>query len=439
MTIDYHDLTAMQDELKNVYGKGLANQFADEKTTYNLFPKSDRKPRGLGYVFGTRWARAQGVGARRESEMLPDPLAGKYKQGKISPKFIYGTLRMTGPAIEASKGDMAAFVEGLADSISDIYEAIVVDLNRQACGDGFGLLGTLSAVSDALTNTGTTTWTVTMDNDLGVSRLIPGMVVDFYQAGNIDQSSVASRIASVDPVAKTAEMEVNDGTYKTNHPIVAARSYTIATDTVASGSFMVRSGAREAAHATTDTPVEMTGLEGIYDDGTLLATFENILVASYPMWEANVLGNSSVNRELTLSLMLQALDVTRTASGKSVRVMRMGLGQRRKYAELLLPDVRFAPAELEGGYEKLTFSGGDGSVRMIIDPALPPNKIFCEPEGGIQKYEMTSLGWGKLDQQIHQRQGYDEWDQFLRVYTNLGAEQRNSLTLIKDLVEPALY
>jgi hypothetical protein len=437
MPIDYHDLTAIQDELKNVYGKGLQNQFADEKTTYNQFPKSERKPRGLGYVFGTRWARAQGVGARRESEMLPDPLAGKYKQGTINPKYIYGTLRMTGPAIEASKGDMAAFVEGLSDSINDIYEAMIVDLNRQSCSDGFGMLGTVSVQSDALS--ASVAWTVTFDNDLGVSRIIPGMVVDFYVGADIDQSAVASRVQSVDPVAKTIEMEGNDGTYKANHPIVAARSYTIATDVLAAAEQMVRSGAREAAHATTDTTVEMTGLEGIYDDGTLLASFENITVADYPMWEANMIGNSSVNRELSLNLMLQALDVTRAHSGKTVKTMRMGLGQRRKYANLLLPDVRFAPAELIGGYETLTFSGGDGSVKLVIDPALPPSKIFCEPEGAIQKYEMTPLGWGKLDQQIHQRQGYDEWDQFLRVYTNLGCEQRNHLTLIKDLVEPSLY
>ena len=437
MAIDYHDLTAIQDELKNVYGKGLQNQFADEKTTYNQFPKSERKPRGLGYVFGTRWARAQGVGARRESEMLPDPLAGKYKQGTISPKYIYGTLRMTGPAIEASKGDMAAFVEGLSDSINDIYEAMIVDLNRQSCSDGFGKLGTLSAQSDTLSTSAE--WGATFDNDLGVSRIIPGMVVDFYVGADIDQSAIASRVASVDPVAKTISLEANDGTYKANHPIVAARSYTVAAAVLAAAEEMVRSGAREASHATTDTTVEMTGLEGIYDDGTLLATFENILVASYPMWEANMIGNSSVNRELSLNLMLQALDVTRAHSGKTVKTMRMGLGQRRKYANLLLPDVRFAPAELVGGYETLTFSGGDGSVKLVIDPALPPNKIFCEPEGAIQKYEMTPLGWGKLDQQIHQRQGYDEWDQFLRVYTNLGCEQRNHLTLIKDLVEPSLY
>lgn len=438
MAIDYHSLTAIQDTLKNVYGTGLQKQFVDERTTYNQFPKSVRAPRGLGYFFGVRYARAQGVGARRESEMLPDPLSGKYDQGKITPKYIYGVLRLTGPAIEAAKGDVAAFVDGLSDAVDDIYQSLINDLNRQSCGDGFGLLATLSAASDALT-TSATTWTITCLNDLGMARVVPGMVVDFYQTTAIDQSSVASRVSTVDYANKTAEMEPNDGTYKTNHPIVAARSYTIATDTVASGSFMVRMGAREASHATSNTPVEMTGLDGIYDDGTLLSTFENIVVATYPQWKANVLGNSGTNRELTLNLMLQGLDLTRTRSGRRVQTMRMGLGQRRKYANLLLPDVRFAPTSLRGGYEELTFAGGDGSVKIVIDPDLSPNKIFMEPDGAIQKYEMTELGWGNLDQQIHQRAGYDEWDQFLRIYTNLGVEQRNCLTLIKDLTEPGLY
>lgn len=439
MAVDFHDLTAISDTLKTVYGTGLTNQFNDEKTTYNLFPKSPRQPRGLGYAFGIRYSRAQGVGARRESEILPDPLAGKYDQGLIVPKYIYGTLKMTGPAIEAAKGDVAAFVDGMTDSVNDIYQSLIRDLNRQSCGDGFGLLGTLSSASDAVTTSGSTTWTITCNNDQGVQRLIPGMIVDFYDGTAIDQSSVASRISSVNYAAKTAEMEPNDGTYKTNHPIVAARSYTITTDAVPTGAFIVRVGAREATHATSNTPVEMTGLDGIFDDGTLLSTFENITVANFPQWKANVLGNSSVNRELTVDLMLQALDLVRAQSGMNVRTMRMGLGQRRKYANLLMPDVRFAPATLIGGYETLTFSGGDGAVKIIVDPDLAPNKIYCEPDGTIQKYEMTSLGWGNLDQQIHQRSGYDEWEQFLRIFTNLGCEQRNSLCVIKDLTEPNLY
>jgi len=119
----------------------------------------------------------------------------------------------------------------------------------------------------------------------------------------------------------------------------------------------------------------------------------------------------------------------------------MGLGQRRKYANLLMPDVRFAPTVLKGGYETLTFSGGDGSLTMLIDPMQKPNKIYFEPSGTIKKFEATPLGWGNLDgSNMHRRSGYDEWDLFLRLYSQIGLDtQRNSLTVLKDLVEPDLY
>ena len=440
MAIDYTDATAIAFMLQEVYGEGLVNQFADETLTYHQFPKSDKQPRGDGYVFATKYARSQSVGARNESALLPDPLVSKGVQGTILPKYIYGTLRITGPAIEkAKKSGMGAFVDGLADSMNDIYQSLVVDMNRQSVSDGFGLLGTLSETSDALT-TSATTWTCTFDNDMGVQRILPGMVVDFFNSTAIDQSAVASRVSSVDPANKTVEMEYNDGTYKSNHPIVAAQSYTIATDTVASGSYMVRIGAREASHATSNTPIEMTGLEGIFDDGTLLSSFENITVATYPHWKANILGNSDVNRELSIDLMLQACDLNYKNSGFHVAKMRMGMGQRRKYANLLLPDVRFQPGQLKGGYETLTFAGGNGAVELVIDPMLPPNKIFCEANNIIKKYELLPLGWGDLDgNKMNRRAQYDEWDCFLRLYTQLGVEQRNALTLIDDLVEPSLY
>ena len=150
--------------------------------------------------------------------------------------------------------------------------------------------------------------------------------------------------------------------------------------------------------------------------------------------------NSSVNRELSIDLMLNACDVTRTRSGRNPNKILMGLGQRRKYANLLMPDVRFAPTVLKGGYETLTFSGGDGSLEIIVDPMCQPNRIYFFPDDIIKKYELTPLGWGNLDgSQLHQRASYDEWDAFLRCYTNLGVETRNCLTVLKDLVEPSLY
>lgn len=439
---NYADLTNLANALKYVYGDGLKNQFADEKITYNLFPKSDKQPKGKGYVFGARIARNQSTGGRAESAMLPEPMTGSKIQGTITPAYLYGTLRITGPAIEAAKGSEAAFVDGLADEIDDIYQSLVVDLNRQCHWDGFGMLGRISAASSATSNA---TYACTFDNDIGVKYLIEGQVVDFYASagdtilGSNDSCAFGQRVKSIKPSTKVVTFEPNTTAFKASHPTLSTLTNGV-TCTLPNGAVAIKMGTRDLSFATTDTPREVTGLYGMFDDGTLLSVYEGITVASNPKFAANILSNSSVNRELSIDLMLQAVDVVRAASGASVKKMLMGLGQKRKYANLLMPDVRFAPTKLQGGYEVLTFSGGDGSVELIVDPLCQPNLIYAFPDDVIYKYEMSPLGWGNLDNsQLHQRASYDEWEAYLRIYTQLGCEQRNCLAVIRDLVEPSLY
>ena len=435
----YADLTNLVEILKNVYGDGLRNQFKDEKTTYNQFPTSDRKPQGLGYIFGIRYARTQSTGARAESAKLPDPFTGVKDQGKIVPRYLYGAIRLTGPAMETAKANVGAFVDGLADEMDDIYQSIIVDLNRQCHWDGFGKVAVNSASFAPNTQA---TYAVTFDNDIGIMYLQEGGLYDWYDSTGATCSTtcVAQRIKTITPSTKVVVFETNGATYITNHPNATIAAYTNAITAIPVSGILVKMGSRGASFATTDTPFEITGLDGIYDDSTALATFENITVASNPKWAANLITNSSVNRELSIDLMLNAVDLTRIRSGMNVSTIRMGLGQRRKYANLLMPDVRFMPTVLKGGFETLTFSGGDGSISMVIDAMTQPNKMYFEPSGIIQKYELTPLGWGDLDgSKMHRVAGYDMYDLFIRIYTNLGVEQRNCLTVVKDLVEPSLY
>jgi hypothetical protein len=439
---DYTDTTNLADILKTVYGDGLKKQFADEQITYNLFPKSDRSPRGKGYTFGMRIARNQSTGGRAESAKLPDPLTGKKLTGTITPAFNYGTIRLSGVVIETAKGGDTSFVDGLADEIEDIYQSIKTDLNRQMHWDGFGMLGRISAASSAVSNG---TYACTFDNDIGIKYLVEGQLLDFYASagdtvlGSSGSAAFGQRVKSIKPSTKVVTFETNATTFAANHPTLSTLTNGV-TCTLAEGAVAIKMGARDLSHATTDTAKEVTGLYGAFDDGTLLSVYEAITVSTNPKWAAQILSNSSVNRELSIDLMLQAVDVVRTACGEKVNKMLMGLGQKRKYAGLMLPDVRFTPGVLKGGYETITFSAGDGSVELIIDPMCQPNLIYAYPEGVIQKYEMSPLGWGNLDNsQLHQRSGYDEWDAFLRIYTQVGVEQRNCLCLIKDLVEPSLY
>lgn len=439
MAIDYATMTTLNDTLMIAYEQsGLENQFNTEAITYNQFPKSKRKPNGMYYEFGVRAARANGGGSRAENTRLPVPVSGKYDKSQIYPKYHYEPIGISGPLYEASKGASASFVDNLADQMESAYKGIIETLNMQCHRDGFGLLATLSADSDALT-TSSTTWTITCDNDLGVRYLKPGMLIDFFNGTAVDQSAVASRVYSVDPLNKTAEIEYNDGSYKAVHPNTTFRGYTIATDTVASGSYVVTMGSRGATFATSDTPVEMSGLEAIFDDGTNVSTFQGLAPATYTWWKANVLSNGGQTRELTLDLLLQAIDLGRMQGESKINLIRMGMGQRRKYFGLLGPDVRFVAGELKGGYEHLTFSAGNGAVEILIDPMQQPGKVYMEQKGTVEKFELMGLGFGTLDPGMKQRTGYDSYEQFLKIYTNLGCVQRNGLVLIKDLTEPSLY
>ena len=432
------DTTSLAYQFKRVYGDKITDLFARHTMTYNQFDKSPRKaavrPGGAGYYFSTRQGDVEGIGGRAENAYLPEPIDGDGVQGVITPKLIYAVIRMSGLAIEAGKGDVAAFVDAQGDATMNAYKALVNDLNRQCHGDGYGLLGTTSAVATPATGA---TWTATFDNDRGVRYMKKGMICDFYNSTAIDQSASSVRIASINNATRVVTFEAAANLYRAYHPLTAAQSYSNAASSIASGSFLVRYGARAASHATTNASYELTGLNGMYDDGTLLASFEGITIANDPEFKANILSNSSVNRELTIDLMLAAVDMSSSLSTESPDLIRMGLGQRRKYFALLSPDIRFAPAVLKGGYETLSFSQ-NAAIDILVDPVTQPNRLYFEPKTAIKKYELKPIGWGGFDaNKMHWRQDYDQATMFLSTYTNLGVENRPSLTLLDDLAEPA--
>lgn len=434
------DTSALAYQFKQTYGDKITDLFARHTMTYNQFEKSPRKakirPGGTGFYFSTRQGDVEGVGGRAENALLPEPLAGDGVQGIITPRQIYAVIRMSGLAIEAGKGDLHAFVDAQSDATMNAYKSLVNDLNRQCHADGYGLLGTTSAAATPATGA---TWTAAFANDRGVRYMKKGMICDFYQSTALSQTASSVRIASINPVTQVVTFEKAADAYRAYHPITAAQTspYTNAASAQASGSFLVRYGARLVTHATTNAHYEIMGLNGIFDDGTLLAAFEGITIASDPEFKANVMDNSSVNRELSIDLMLAAMDMSAARSHTQVDLIRMGLGQRRKYFGLLSPDVRYSPQVLKGGYETLAFSQ-NAAVEILVDPVTQANRLYFEPKTAIKKYELTPIGWGGFDaNKMHWRQDYDQTTMFLRTYTNLGIEERQALTLVDDLNEPA--
>lgn len=421
---DYADLTNLSDLLKQVYGPRIEQQQRRDAMTYMEFPVSPRKPGGLGYIFPVHIGSNQAIGARLESEALPSAQRQRYDKVTITPKYVYGTIKITGPAIAAAKGNVMAFADSLASEIQNAYIDVRTDMGRMTFGDGWGQLAVLSA---SATPSAVATWTFTCDNNLGVHYLREGMVVDFYESNTLDANNDSASITSINPSTK----------------VVTCAALTGASGTLDSGSVVVRENTREATHDTSsDTAREIMGLLGIVDDGTNVDTFQDIqrTAAGKRLWKANYLANSSIDRELTLDLMQRAIDLARYTGGSTINDIRMGLGQRRKYVALLQPDIRYSPGQLHGGFERITYAGGDARITITIDPDCYPGRVFFLTKGTIQRYELKALGWADLDGNIlHRNAGYDEWEAFLCIYTNLGCTKCNANTQLLDLIEPDLF
>lgn len=425
MTTTYADLTNLTDILKQVYGPRIEQQQRREALTYMELPISSRKPGGLGYIFPVHIGSNQAIGAKLESEALPTPQRQRYDKVTITPKYVYGTIRVTGPAIAAAKANVMAFADSLASEISNAFIDVRTDLGRMTFGDGWGQLAVSSA---AATTSDSVAWTVTCDNAIGVHYLKEGMYVDFYESDTLDTSSDSAIITSINPATKVVTLSPTGMT---------------TAQAVATAAVIVRENTREDSHdSSTDTAREMMGLLGVIDDGTNLATFQDIdrTAAGKRLWKANYLANSGVDRELTLDLLQRGIDLARYSGGSTINDIRMGLGQRRKYVALLQPDIRYTPGNLDGGFERLTYAGGDARIRITIDPDCVPGAVFQMTKGTIQRYELKALGWADLDGNIlHRRSGYDEWNAFLCIYTQIGSTKCNANTHITDLVEPSLY
>jgi len=181
----------------------------------------------------------------------------------------------------------------------------------------------------------------------------------------------------------------------------------------------------------------------ITEIGQAIQNADRILVTAHIRPDGDAIGSVLA---MGLALLEDGKTVQMVLNENSLRVfsflegidmIRMGLGQRRKYFALLSPDIRFQPAVLKGGYETLSFSQ-NAAVEIIVDPVTQPNRLYFEPRSAIKKYELKPIGWGGFDaNKMHWREDYDQATMFLSTYTNLGVENRPGLTLLDDLVEPS--
>ena len=387
-------LTTLDAILKNQYIGPIRDQLNNSSVLYSRLEKNSDSVVGKNFTIPLHYGRNEGVGARGEGTALPTAGNQAYKECIVPMRYQYGRIRLTGPTMKAARSNEGAFIRAVDSEMRGLEKDMKASMNRQAFGDGTGLLATVAA-------SGSATSTVVVDS---TAKLRVGMPIDII---------VKTTGAATAGVAGTSVASITDTT-----------TFTI-TDTLAG-----TPAATYGVYIAGSRNNEMMGLSGIV---STTATLQGLDVANYPWWKATVLANSGSNRAISDTLLQTAIDTLEANSSGMCTAMYTSFGVRRAYQALLTATKQLVNTqELKGGYKAITYN----DLPIIADKDAPANKIFVVDEDELQVFRLGDFDWMQEDGAILSRvSGYDAYEAVLYVYQELGTTMRNAHVLIGDITE----
>jgi len=400
-------MTTVDSILKEVYEGQLRDQLQSDTVTLKRIESSSEgvthEVGGKYVTFPIRTKRNQGVGARIENEALPIARSQSYATARVSLKYLYGALEMTGQTFELADKNFQAFASALDEEIKGLRQTLSKDMNRQTYGTNAGKLATATAA-------GTTTTFVVAD--AGAQYLEEGMFVDIFTSAD------AVRVADATITSITS---AGGNTTVTFTPAAGVAS--------ASGDYITRDNNRTK---------EITGLSQIVSDTGVVY---NIDPAVTTVWKSYVDQNGGTNRPLSEGLMIKLVDEIRKRGGGTPTVLFSNLGVRRSYFNLLVQQRRYSnTTEFEGGFKGLAFTTDNGDIPLVADYDCLPNRIFAVNEKELKLYNAGDWSFMNRDGSNWQRiitsaGNFDAYGCTLYKYCELGTHRRNAHGLLSDITE----
>ncbi|KIL38305.1 hypothetical protein SD70_27200 [Gordoniibacillus kamchatkensis] len=394
------DTTAADAILKELYGPAIVNELNDSVP----FLKLIEKDAGTIPFSGREWVvpihvgRNNGMGAVPQGGTLPTPGNQKYVDYKLTYAQNYGSIKVTGQAIEQTKNDRGAFGRAITSEMDGLRKNFRTILNRQFLGDGTGVL---ASVASWASQTATLSVPVTYD------VLNPDWLVDVYDSTLTTQKAsgvtVTFPAGGFDPSTWTVTKVTLGGTVTSP----------------AANDVIVFKGNLNA---------EIVGLNKIVGAGV----HGGIDPATYPVWQSPVLGNSGNLRSINEGLWQQAVDVGSIASGQEPKYWFTRPEIRRQYYLFKSAQNRnINTKKYDGGFDAIEFDGKE----IFNDRMAPANKLFGINPDYLYILETQPPSWIDTDGRILYRDP-NRTHSFLAdmfYFCNLGCTMRNAQVVVTDL------
>lgn len=388
--------------LKNWYAGPIVSQFNDEIPFYREIEKGKEKFNGQQVIRPVKVRRNPGIGATSDGGNLPSIGQQTTQQAQITAKYNYLRFGITGPMIKASQGDKGAFVSAMEFEMSEGLTDLKQDVNRQLMWNGNSTLGTVSANATA-SNTITVTGRSSGEN--GNKYLDVGIVIDIVSGGVVTNSAIA---------------------------ITGISGTTTATLTLAAP---VTCSANDLVIRTGTFNNEVQGIQYTLDGGT--TTIYNINRSTYPVYQGNVLSNSS--QSLSLNFMKQGWNQGKQRGGAKYDLVLGDFDSERYYEKLLIADKRYMGKVKGDG----TFSEKDenyleyGGLPFVSDKDMSdPNIAFLDTKQW-KKYVLAELEWAdETGTYLIAQTSADAFEARLRLFFNMFCEKPSAQVLLQTYVSP---
>lgn len=361
---------------------------------------------GRRAILSLHTSRNEGVGARGEDQDLPTAGAEGFTEERVSLRYNYGRIRLTGQVMRASRSGDTSYVRQLDNESKAIVTNLKLDVNRQLWGTSNGVLVAMDASGPS------TTVAFTGATAVQVRNLRPGMKVDIATvaeaAAGTGGPAYGVYIVSVNRTAKTAVLDTSV--------------------TVASGDFLFRAGSGGSGASQK----ELTSVPTIVDSTGTLFNVDPTTVPEWSSYERAVAG------ALTDTVAATLLDEVSISAGQDPGTLFISThGVVRSYAASLTSLKRFNDTvDLKGGWKGVEVNSSSGNAVLTADKDTPTGEAYLLSTANLEQYQASDWEFMDDDGAVLSRvPNRDAYEAVLFKYHELATDKRNAHGKLTGLTE----
>lgn len=341
--------TTIDAALKEVYLPKVQEAMTQGRVLLEKMDRNSEDYDGKKIVVAVNKSRNAGLGGAAEDGTLPTAGNQGWVDATYTPATVYGRGQITGHAMRHSKTDRGSFVRALDREMKGLERDFKNDANRVINGNGDEILTRINGAATSAVQT------VDSTRFLGEGDTI--------------------QIATDDVTISTVDSD---------------------TQITLTGSITTADNDTIKRRIGTSLVVEPDGIQNVFSDTN---TFGGINRATALYWQAKLIKNAAVNRDLTLALMDQLTREVEIRTNEMPDNFYALQILRDIYGQLLQADRRFNSTTLEGGKKVLTHN----DVAFLTDFHAPNNRILAPKWSSFGIVEAGPVEWMDKDGGIMSR------------------------------------